>query len=93
MTGELTLRGRVLPVGGLKEKFTAAVRAGVKTVLVPARNRNDVTEVPDEVKEALEIRFVDTFDEVLAAALLEPKPVRPLPMRVSAVSQTRRANP
>jgi ATP-dependent Lon protease len=93
MTGELTLRGRVLPVGGLKEKLTAAVRAGVRTVVVPARNRNDVTEVPDEVKRALAIRFVDTIDEVLAVALLEPKPVRPVPLRVAAVTQPRRATP
>src|SRR2546425_5776166 len=54
MTGELTLRGRVLPIGGLKEKLTAAVRAGVKTVLVPARNKSDVVEGPDEVKKLLD---------------------------------------
>ncbi len=74
MTGELTLRGRVLPVGGLKEKLTAAARAGVKTVLVPARNRGDLTEVPDEVTRLLVITPVDTIDDVLAHALLEPRP-------------------
>jgi ATP-dependent Lon protease len=74
MTGELTLRGRVLPIGGLKEKLTAAARAGVKTVLVPARNQSDIIEVPDEVKKLLEIRPVETIDEVLEAALLEPRP-------------------
>src|SRR6266540_3682570 len=73
MTGELTLRGRVLPIGGLKEKLTAAARAGVKTVLVPARNQSDIIEVPDEVKELLEIKPVETIDEVLELALLEPR--------------------
>ncbi len=77
MTGELTLRGRVLPIGGLKEKLTAAARAGVKTVLVPARNQNEIIEVPDEVKKLLEIRPVDTIDEVLELALLEPRPSSP----------------
>jgi len=74
MTGELTLRGKVLPIGGLREKLTAAVRAGIRTVLVPARNRGDVEEAPPEVRDFLTIRFVDSVDEVLAAALLEPAP-------------------
>jgi ATP-dependent Lon protease len=74
MTGELTLRGRVLPVGGLKEKLTAAARAGVTTVLVPARNRNDLLDLPEEVKRLLDIRPVETVDDVLALALLAPEP-------------------
>jgi ATP-dependent Lon protease len=81
MTGELTLRGRVLPIGGLKEKLTAAARAGVKTVLVPARNQNDLVEVADEVKQLLEIKLVETIDEVLDYALLEPRPPRPVAVR------------
>src|SRR5205809_6917443 len=81
MTGELTLRGRVLPIGGLKEKLTAAARAGVKTVLVPARNQSDIVEVPDEVKKLLEIKPVETIDEVLELALLEPRTPRPLDVR------------
>jgi ATP-dependent Lon protease len=81
MTGELTLRGRVLPIGGLKEKLTAAARAGVKTVLVPARNRSDIVEVPDEVKQLLDIKPVDTIDEVLELALLEPRLARGVPVR------------
>ena len=72
MTGELTLRGRVLPIGGLKEKLTAAARAGVKTVLVPERNKNDLIDLPDEVRKLLDIKLVETIDEVLALALLEP---------------------
>jgi ATP-dependent Lon protease len=88
MTGELTLRGRILPIGGLKEKLTAAARAGVKTVLVPARNQNDIVEVPDEVKQLLEIRPVETIDEVLDLALLEPHPARPLMLRPRSSGQT-----
>ncbi|MGH7537340.1 MAG: endopeptidase La, partial [Gemmatimonadales bacterium] len=79
MTGELTLRGRVLPVGGLREKLTAAARAGVRTVLVPERNRSDLVELPDEVRRLLDIRPVDSLDQVLAAALLEPVSVRRSP--------------
>ena len=71
MTGELTLRGRVLPIGGLKEKLTAAARAGVKAVLVPARNKNDLVDLPDEVRKLLDIKLVETIDEVLDEALLD----------------------
>src|SRR3989442_5027949 len=93
MTGELTLRGRVLPIGGLKEKLTAAVRAGVKTVLVPARNQNDLVEVPDEVTKLLEIKPVETIDQVLEVALLEPRPSRPVAVRLSADGLPRDAAP
>ena len=72
MTGELTLRGRVLPIGGPKEKLTAAARAGVTTVLVPARNKSDLVDLPDEVARLLDIKQVDTIDEVLELALLAP---------------------
>jgi ATP-dependent Lon protease len=72
MTGELTLRGRVLPIGGLKEKLTAAARAGVTTVLVPARNKSDLVDLPDEVRRLLDIKQVETIDEVLELALLAP---------------------
>jgi ATP-dependent Lon protease len=88
MTGELTLRGRILPIGGLKEKLTAAARAGVKTVLVPARNQSDLVDVPDEVKELLEIKPVETIDEVLELALLEPHPLRPVAVRPRTSGQT-----
>src|SRR5262249_35689539 len=91
MTGELTLRGRVLPIGGLKEKLTAAVRAGVKMVIVPARNQSDLVEVPDEGKTLLKIETGDTLDEVLALALLEPKPSRPVAVRVNAEAPSREA--
>jgi ATP-dependent Lon protease len=74
MTGELTLRGRVLPIGGLKEKLTAAARAGVTSVLVPARNKNDLIDLPDEVRKLLDIKLVETIDDVLELALLEVPP-------------------
>jgi len=72
---------RVRPIGGLKEKLTAAARAGVKTVLVPARNQSDIVEVPEEVKQLLQITPVETIDEVLDLALLEPRPTRPVAVR------------
>src|SRR5881296_772500 len=71
MTGELTLRGRVLPIGGLKEKLTAAARAGVKSVLVPERNKNDLIDLPEEVQKLLDIKLVETIDDVLELALLD----------------------
>jgi len=71
----------VLPIGGLKEKLTAAARAGVKTVIVPARNQSDIVEVPDEVKKLIEIKPVDTLDEVLELALLEPRVARSVDVR------------
>jgi len=69
MTGEITLRGRVLPIGGLKEKLLAALRSGIKTVLIPQENAKDLAEVPDNVKSGLEIIPVSTVDQVLALAL------------------------
>jgi ATP-dependent Lon protease len=72
MTGEITLRGRVLPIGGLKEKLLAALRSGIKTVLIPQENEKDLAEVPDTVKAGLEIVPVSTVDQVLARALTLP---------------------
>jgi len=70
MTGEITLRGRVLPIGGLKEKLLAAQRGGLKTVLIPKENEKDLADIPDNVKTALEIVPVAMVDEALAAALV-----------------------
>ncbi|WP_404482769.1 endopeptidase La [Novosphingobium sp. BL-52-GroH] len=72
MTGEVTLRGRVLPIGGLKEKLLAALRGGITTVLIPEENRKDLAEIPDNVKQGLEIIPVAHVDEVLSQALTEP---------------------
>ncbi|OQA97145.1 MAG: Lon protease 1 [Chloroflexi bacterium ADurb.Bin222] len=76
MTGEITLRGRVLPVGGLKEKLLAAHRAGVKTVILPKANEPDLQEVPKNILRALEMVLVETMDQVLEVALL-PAPEEP----------------
>lgn len=84
MTGEVTLRGRVTAIGGLKEKLLAALRSGVKTVLIPQENEKDLADIPENVKSALEIIPVNTMDDVLAKALVrqpvaiewtEPTPV------------------
>jgi len=76
MTGEITLRGRVLPIGGLKEKLLAALRGGIKTVCIPEENVKDLAEIPDEVKSKLEIVPVAHMDDVLSAALVrKPEPI------------------
>ncbi|RVT95428.1 endopeptidase La [Rhodovarius crocodyli] len=76
MTGEITLRGRVLPIGGLKEKLLAALRAGIKTVFIPKDNEKDLAEIPDNVKKGLKILPVDHVDQVLAKALVRaPEPI------------------
>ena len=72
MTGEITLRGRVLPIGGLKEKLLAALRAGIKTVIIPDENAKDLTEIPDELKNVLDIRTVSRMDEVVKIAFVRP---------------------
>jgi ATP-dependent Lon protease len=69
MTGEITLRGRVLPIGGLKEKLLAALRAGITTVLIPKDNEKDLIEIPDNVKKGLTIIAVSHVDEVIDLAL------------------------
>lgn len=80
MTGEVTLRGRVLAIGGLKEKLLAALRGGIQTVLIPQENVKDLAEIPQNVKDGLEIIPVSTVDEVLANALV--RPIEPIPEEV-----------
>jgi ATP-dependent Lon protease len=76
MTGELTLRGRVLPIGGLKEKLLAALRAGLKTVIIPSENEKDLADIPDNVKKSLKIIPVSNMEEVLKIAIVrEPIPI------------------
>lgn len=78
MTGEITLRGEVLPIGGLKEKLLAAHRAGIKTVIIPEENKRDLKEIPKNIKQGLEIKPVKWVDEVLQIALpYQPEPLAP----------------
>jgi ATP-dependent Lon protease len=91
MTGEITLRGRVLPIGGLKEKLLAALRGGIKTVIIPKDNEKDLAEIPDNVKRGMSIIAANSVDDVLKVALVrlpvpiewedegEPKAVTPPP--------------
>ena len=72
MTGEITLRGLVLPIGGLKEKLLAAHRAGIKKVLIPVENKKDLIEVPKTILDSIEIITVKNVDEVLKVALVKP---------------------
>ena len=74
MTGEITLRGNVLPVGGIKEKLLAAHRAGIKRVIIPERNRKDIVDVPEEVQKDMEILYVSKMDELLPLVLTAPLP-------------------
>ena len=71
MTGEITLRGRVLPVGGIKEKVLAAHRVGIKTIIMPKENKRDIDEIPANVKRNLEFVLVEHMDEVLKTALVD----------------------
>jgi ATP-dependent Lon protease len=76
MTGEITLRGRILPIGGLKEKLLAALRGGIRKVLIPEENAKDLIEIPDNVKSGLEITPVSRMDEVVKHALVRmPEPI------------------
>jgi ATP-dependent Lon protease len=74
MTGEITLRGKVLPIGGLKEKLLAALRAGIFEAVLPRANEKDIAELPDNIKNSMKLHFVDSMDEVLALALESPLP-------------------
>ena len=76
MTGEITLRGRVLPIGGLKEKLLAAHRGNIKTVIIPMENERDLTDIPANVLKEVEIVFVENVDEVLKRALIKNDDVK-----------------
>jgi ATP-dependent Lon protease len=92
MTGEITLRGRVLPIGGVKEKLLAAHRAGIKTFILPTKNKKDLTDVPKEVLEEMELKTVSDASEVLQLALQQPvAPSRadePVPAAAAAAPRT-----
>ncbi len=89
MTGEITLRGRVLPIGGLREKLLAARRAGLTTVLVPARNRPDMIEVPRHLQKGMNYMFVERMDDVLPLALQD----KPMPVSVTKARRQKAALP
>jgi len=76
MTGEITLRGKVLPIGGIKEKVLAAHRAGVTNIILPRDNEKDLADIPKNVMDTLDVHMVSTMDEVLKIALAGPLPSR-----------------
>jgi len=86
MTGEITLRGEVLPIGGLKEKLLAAHRGGLKVVLIPEENRKDLVEIPENIRESLDIRPVRWIDEALEIALQQ----MPVPLAEEDLTEAER---
>src|SRR5690606_32407901 len=93
MTGEITLRGQVLRIGGLKEKLLAAHRGGIKTVIIPHENERDLKEIPDNIKEDLEIRPVKWIDEVLQIALqYAPEPLPDVAPEIVAKDEKRESD-
>jgi ATP-dependent Lon protease len=86
MTGEITLRGKVLPIGGLKEKLLAALRAGIFETILPKANEKDVAELPDNIKNSMKLHFVDSMDEVLALALEGPLPAPVVPAEAAVLA-------
>jgi ATP-dependent Lon protease len=82
MTGEITLRGRVLPIGGLKEKLLAAHRHGIFEAILPRDNEKDLPDIPEAIRKEMNLHFVETMDEVLGIALERPLVALPLPPAV-----------
>ncbi len=88
MTGEITLRGKVLPIGGMKEKLLAAHRAGILEAILPAENEKDLAEVPDNLRDEMKLHFVDSMDEVLQIALEQPLPEIPVGSPLPTIAPT-----
>ncbi len=74
MTGEITLRGLVLPVGGIKEKVLAGMRAGIKTIILPKKNEKDLEEIPEHIRNAMDFKFIQRMDEAIEMALKHTEP-------------------
>ncbi len=89
MTGEITLRGKILPIGGVKEKLLAAHRAEIKTVILPKENEKDLQDIPEDILEAIDVNFVETMDEVLQIALER----QPVPRQVSQMPEIKDTRP
>jgi len=95
MTGEITLRGKVLPIGGLKEKLLAALRAGINEAIIPKENEKDISEVPENIRSQMKIHLVENMDQVLKFALETPLPefveetVQPIPTPAEGISRER----
>jgi ATP-dependent Lon protease len=95
MTGEITLRGKVLPIGGLKEKLLAALRAGITEVIIPKENEKDLPEVPENIRGQMKVHLVENMDQVLKFALERPLPevseetVQPIPTVQPEISRER----
>jgi ATP-dependent Lon protease len=83
MTGEITLRGNVLPIGGVKEKILAAYRYGFKTILLPKENEKDLSEIPEDIAKQLDFHLVENMDQVLETALIESSSAMELTKRES----------
>jgi ATP-dependent Lon protease len=84
MTGEITLRGRVLPIGGLKSKILAAHLSGARVVILPKRNEKDLRDIPDEVRNQMKLVLVENMDQVLGAALRrKPRALKPTPVQAT----------
>jgi ATP-dependent Lon protease len=79
MTGEITLRGKVLPIGGLKEKLMAAHRHGIKEAIMPRENEKDLPDIPDAIKQTMKLNFVESMDQVLKIALEREIVALPIP--------------
>jgi ATP-dependent Lon protease len=91
MTGEITLRGRVLPIGGLKEKLLAALRQGIREVIVPKDNEKDLPDLPEQVRKEMKLHFVQSMDEVLKIAL--EREITALPLGANAAVEQIAAQP
>mgnify|MGYP001249920646 CR=1 FL=1 len=86
MTGEITLRGRVLPIGGVKEKVLGALRAGITTIILPKENEADLEDVPEEARAKLTFHTAETLEEVLKIALVSEPVVTELPAKMAVLS-------
>ncbi len=95
MTGEITLRGKVLPIGGLKEKLLAAHRHGINEVIIPKENQKDLPDIPEYIRNLMKLHFVDHMDEVLRVALereLVALPLTPSAVEIPVQSEADRAH-